>query len=40
VSKIIGEDEPVAYVEERWEIVKELSNGKFLVKKPNYISSR
>lgn len=36
VSKIIGEDELVPYVEEGWEIVKELNNGKFLIKKPNH----
>jgi len=36
-SKIIGEDELVQYTEEGWEIVKELSNERFLVKKPNHI---
>lgn len=36
VSKIISEDELTAYVEEGWEIVKELSNEKFLIKKPNH----
>jgi hypothetical protein len=35
-SKIIGEKELVLYVEDGWEIVRELSNGKFLVKKPNH----
>ena len=36
-SKIIGEKELVSYVEEGWLIVRELSNGKFLIKKPNHI---
>lgn len=35
-SKIIGEKELVQYVEDGWEIVRELSNEKFLVKKPNH----
>lgn len=34
-SKIIGEKELVPYVEDGWEIVRELNNGKFLIKKPN-----
>jgi len=36
-SKIIAEKELVPYVEEGWEIVKELSNKKFIIKKPNHI---
>jgi len=36
MSKIITEDELEPYVEEGWEIAKELNNGKFLIKKPNY----
>jgi len=36
-SKIVGEDQLVQYVEEGWEIVKELSNGRFLIKKSNHI---
>ena len=35
-SKIIGEDELVQYVEDGWEIVRELRSGRFLVKKPNH----
>jgi len=38
VSKIISESELVQYIEEGWEIVKELNNGKFLLKKPNHVS--
>lgn len=36
-SKIIEEDELTIYVEDGWEILKELSNGKFVVKKQNSI---
>jgi len=36
-SKIIGEKELVPYIEDGWEIVRELSNGRFLVKKPNHM---
>lgn len=36
MSKIICEKELVPYVEEGWEIVKELTNGNFLIKKPNH----
>ena len=39
VSKIICEEELVQYVEEGWEIVRELSNRRFLVKRPNHIVS-
>jgi len=35
-SKVVGEDELVSYVEDGWEIVRELSNNKFLIKKPNH----
>jgi len=35
-SKIIDEKELVSYVEEGWEIIRDLSNKKFLVKKPNH----
>jgi hypothetical protein len=35
-SKVIGENELVPYVEEGWEIVRELSNRRFLIKKPNH----
>ena len=31
-SKIVTEDELTDYVDEGWEVVKELSNGKFLVR--------
>ena len=31
-SKIVTEDELTEYVDEGWEVVKELSNGKFLVR--------
>jgi len=34
ISKIISERELVQYVEEGWEIVRELSNGRFLVRRP------
>jgi hypothetical protein len=36
-SKIIGEKELVSYTEDGWEIVRELSNKRFLVKKPNHV---
>jgi len=35
-SKIIGEKELVHHVEDGWEIVRELTNGRFLIKKPNH----
>jgi len=35
-SKIIEEKELVQHVEEGWEIVRELRNGKFLIRKQNY----
>jgi len=35
-SKIITEAELTKFVEDGWEIVKELSNGKFLMKRPNH----
>ena len=35
--KVEDEDELVQHVEEGWEIVKDLSNGRFLVKKPNHV---
>jgi hypothetical protein len=35
-SRIIVEEELVPHVEEGWEIVKELSNGRFLIKKSNH----
>jgi integrase len=38
-SKIIGEKELVSCTEDGWEIVKELSNRKFLIKKPNHVST-
>ena len=38
LSKIIFEDELVPYVEEGWDIVKDLSDGRFLIKRPNHIS--
>jgi hypothetical protein len=34
-SKIVGEKEITGYVEEGWEILKELRSGKFLIKRPN-----
>lgn len=37
-SKAIGENELVPYVEEGWEIIRELSNRRFLIKKPNNVS--
>ena len=36
-SKIISENELVIYVEDGWEIVRELSDKRFLMKKPNHI---
>ena len=36
-SKIIGEKELAPHIEEGWEIVKELSNGRFLIKKQNHV---
>ena len=36
-SKIISEKELMPYVEEEWEIVRELSNSGFLIKKSNHI---
>jgi hypothetical protein len=36
-SKMIGEEELVQHVEEGWEIVRELSKGRFLVKRPNHM---
>jgi len=38
MSKTIGK-ELVQYVEEGWDIVEELNNGGFLVKKPNHFES-
>jgi hypothetical protein len=40
LGKIIGEDELAQYVEEGWDIVKELSNGRFLLRKPNHTISK
>jgi hypothetical protein len=34
---IISEDEMLTYVEDGWEIVRELKGGKFLVKRPNHV---
>lgn len=33
-SKIVSEDELVQYVEEGWEICRELSNGKIVIRRP------
>jgi len=33
-SKIVSEDELVQYVEEGWDLVKELSNGKIVIRRP------
>jgi len=33
-SRIITEDELVQYVEEGWEICRELSNGKIVIRRP------
>ena len=38
-SKVIGEEELVPYIEDGWEIVRELSNRKFLIKRPNNVPS-
>jgi len=38
-SMIIGEKELAPYVEEGWDIVKELSNRRFLIKKPNHVTT-
>ena len=37
-SKIISEGELVPYVEDGWEIVRELSNRRFLMKRSNHIN--
>ena len=37
-SKIIGEAELVPYIEDGWEIVRELSSKRFLMKRPNHVS--
>ena len=37
-SKIISENELVTYVEDGWEVVRELSDKRFLMKKPNHIT--
>lgn len=36
-SKIISENELPLYIEDGWEIVKELSNRKFLIKRSNHV---
>ena len=38
-SKIIDEKELVPYMEDGWEIIRELSNGRFLIKRPNHTVS-
>lgn len=38
-SKIIKEKELVSFTKDGWEIVRELSNKRFLVKKPNYAAT-
>ena len=38
-SNIINEKELVSHVEDGWEIIRELSNGKFLIKKPNHVAT-
>ena len=35
-SEIIGEKELVHYIEDGWGVVKELKDGRFLIKKPNH----
>jgi hypothetical protein len=35
-SKIVSEEELVPYVEDGWEIVRELSNRRYLIKKLNH----
>ncbi len=37
-SKIVNEKELVSHMEEGWEIIRELANGKFLLRKPNHIA--
>jgi integrase len=37
-SKIIREQELVTHVENGWEIIRELSNERFLVKRPNHVT--
>ena len=38
-SKLVTEQELVQYIEDGWEIVRELSNGRFLIKRPNHVIS-
>jgi hypothetical protein len=38
-SKIISEKELVPYMEDGWDIVRELSDGRFLIKKPNHMTN-
>jgi len=35
-SRIVGERELVSHVEDGWEIMKELRNGRFQIKKSNH----
>jgi hypothetical protein len=38
-SKIVTEDELVPHIEDGWEIIRELSDGKFLLKRSNHIQN-
>jgi len=33
-SRIVGEEELTAYLDEGWDLVKELSNGKIVIRRP------
>jgi len=37
-GKLVNEEEIVAHIEDGWEILKELKDGKFLIKRPNHIN--
>jgi hypothetical protein len=37
-SKIIREQELVIHIEDGWDIVRELNNERFLVKRPNHVT--
>lgn len=37
-SKIISEDDLVQHIEDGWEIVRELTNGKLLIRRANNFS--
>ena len=37
-SKVISEEDLVPYVEDGWEIIRELSNERFLIKRSNHVA--